>query len=252
MDQERIISAIRKYCRRTGVEGLGLKTIMFDMDGVLFDSMPYHAKSWHRAMADFGLELSEAEAFLHEGRTGSGTITIVMQRQLSQSPTEERCKEIYARKSEYFNSFPEALPMPGAYATVSRVKEAGITPIIVTGSGQASLLSRIDRHYSGLFRTEWMVTAKDVKYGKPNPEPYMMGMQKAGGLKPWESMVVENAPLGVEAGHKAGCFVIAVNTGPLDDEILLDAGADILFHSMDELSENIRCIINLTSVTTMD
>ena len=65
-------------------------------------------------------------------------------------------------------------------------------------------------------------------------------MKKAGGLTPSESMVVENAPLGVEAGHKAGCFVIAVNTGPLPDSLLTDAGADILFHSMKELSMHIK------------
>jgi beta-phosphoglucomutase-like phosphatase (HAD superfamily) len=88
-----------------------------------------------------------------------------------------------------------------------------------------------------------MVAARDVKYGKPNPEPYLMGMQKAGGLTPRQTMVVENAPLGVEAGVAAGCFVIAVNTGPLPDSVLLDQGANLLFHSMTDLSENIASII---------
>ena len=63
-------------------------------------------------------------------------------------------------------------------------------------------------------------------------------------LFPYNSMVVENAPLGIEAGSAAGCFVIAVNTGPLNDDVLLDAGADILFHSMTELGENILTLIS--------
>lgn len=50
-------------------------------------------------------------------------------------------------------------------------------------------------------------------------------------------MVVENAPLGVEAGHKAGIFTIAVNTGPLDGQVLLDSGADLLLPSMQALCE---------------
>jgi beta-phosphoglucomutase-like phosphatase (HAD superfamily) len=81
-----------------------------------------------------------------------------------------------------------------------------------------------------------MVTAYDVKHGKPNPEPYLIALEK-GGLKANEAVVVENAPLGVQAGVAAGIFTIAVNTGPLPDKVLLDAGANMLFSSMKELSE---------------
>ncbi|MCQ2096131.1 MAG: HAD hydrolase-like protein [Bacteroidaceae bacterium] len=232
-----------EYLNTHGYASMCLKTVMFDMDGVLFDSMPYHAKSWNHAMADFGLDLPVDEAFTHEGRTGSSTIEIVMRRQWGRSPSEDECKEIYARKSMYFNEFPEATRMPGAYECASEVRRMGLTPIIVTGSGQVSLLDRIERNFKGLFKSEWMVCARDVKYGKPHPEPYLMGLRKAGDLQPFNSMVIENAPLGVEAGHRAGCFVIAVNTGPLSDRILLDAGADILFHSMTELSHSLAGII---------
>ena len=133
--------------------------------------------------------------------------------------------------------------MKGAYETVKAVKTSGVTPTIVTGSGTVSLLERIEQNFPTLFHHEWMVAARDVKYGKPNPEPYLMGMQKAGCLQPYQTMVIENAPLGVEAGVAAGCFVIAVNTGPLPDSVLLDQGANLLFHSMTELSENIAAII---------
>lgn len=60
------------------------------------------------------------------------------------------------------------------------------------------------------------MTAFDVKLGKPHPEPYLMGLEKAG-VKSHEAFVVENAPMGVRAGVAAGIFTIAVNTGPLDD-----------------------------------
>ena len=59
---------------------------------------------------------------------------------------------------------------------------------------------------------------------------------KKGGIKADEAVVVENAPLGVEAGHNAGIFTIAVNTGPLNGQVLLDAGADLLFPSMQALN----------------
>ena len=79
------------------------------------------------------------------------------------------------------------------------------------------------------------MTAFDVKRGKPDPEPYLMGLAKAG-VEPNEAIVVENAPLGVRAGVAAGIFTIAVNTGPLSDDTLKAEGADLLFPSMQALA----------------
>ena len=180
-----------------------LKAVLFDMDGVLFDSMPYHSEAWHTVMKSHGLTLSREEAYMHEGRTGASTINIVFQRELGREATQEEIESIYQEKSVLFNSYPE----------------------------------RVEHNYPGMFRKELMVTAFDVKYGKPNPEPYLMALKK-GGLKADEAIVVENAPLGVEAGHNAGIFTIAVNTGPLDGQVLLDAGADLLLPSMQALSDH--------------
>ncbi len=206
------------------------------MDGVLFDSMPYHAEAWHTAMKSRGLDLSRNEAYLHEGRTGAGTINHVYQRQFGKDATQEEIETIYQIKSDLFNTHPEPLPMKGAWELLQKVKASGLVPTIVTGSGQASLLDRLEHNFPGTFRKELMVTAFDVKHGKPNPEPYLMALEK-GGLKPHEAIVVENAPLGVQAGVAAGIFTIAVNTGPLDDQVLLDAGADMLFPSMQALCD---------------
>ena len=64
-----------------------------------------------------------------------------------------------------------------------------------------------------------------------------MGLKKAG-VNPWEAIVVENAPLGVQAGVAANIFTVAVNTGPLNNQILLDAGADLLYPSMTALANS--------------
>lgn len=229
--------AIAQYLKQNHYESIQLKSVLFDMDGVLFDSMPYHAEAWNKTMKAHGLNLSREEAYMHEGRTGAGTINIVCQRQLGRDATQEEIESIYLEKSIEFNKHPQAERMPGAWELLQKIKAEGIIPTVVTGSGQASLLDRLEHNFPGMFRQELMVTAFDVKYGKPNPEPYLMALEK-GGLKPNEAIVIENAPLGVEAGHKAGIFTIAVNTGPLNGEILLNAGADLLFPSMQALCES--------------
>lgn len=213
-----------------------LKAVLFDMDGVLFDSMPYHSEAWHKVMESHGLNLSREEAYMHEGRTGASTINIVFQRELGREATQEEIESIYQEKSVLFNSYPEAKRMPGAWELLQKVKKDGLIPMVVTGSGQLSLLERLEHNFPGMFHKELMVTAFDVKYGKPNPEPYLMALKK-GGLTAEEAVVVENAPLGVEAGHNAGIFTIAVNTGPLNGQVLLDAGADLLFPSIQALHD---------------
>lgn len=217
-------------------DNINLKAVLFDMDGVLYDSMPYHAAAWHTVMKSNGFDLSREEAYMHEGRTGAGTINIVCKRQYNREATEEEIQRIYKEKSDLFNTFPEAKPMPGALELLRKIKAEGLTAVVVTGSGQRTLLDRLERDYPGCFTSEFMVTAYDVKHGKPNPEPYLMALKKAG-LKADEAVVVENAPLGVQAGVAAGIFTIAVNTGPLPNNALLDAGANMLFGSMKELSE---------------
>ncbi len=253
MDKKQVELAVKKYLDSKGYERMELEAAMFDMDGVLFDSMKNHAKCWHETMAHFGMDLPEWEAYMHEGRTGAGTINLVSVRQRGHEASEDEIGRIYQYKSDLFNQCPKAVRMPGAYELLQKVKASGVVPMVVTGSGQKTLLERLNRNFPGIFHEELMVTAFDVKYGKPNPEPYLMGMEKyrkvlsAAGketVAPNHFIVVENAPLGVEAGVAAGVFTIAVNTGPLPDDALLSQGADLLFHSMQELCDEWEMVVN--------
>ena len=81
-----------------------------------------------------------------------------------------------------------------------------------------------------------IVSSFDVKRGKPNPEPYLKGLAKAG-VEPWEAIVVENAPLGVRAAQAARIFTVAVNTGPLPNKMLADEGADLIFNKMTDFRD---------------
>ncbi len=250
MDKKLVKQAVEGYLQKTGYGQMSLNAAMFDMDGVLFDSMKNHARSWHQTMAHFGLDLPEWEAYMHEGRTGAGTINIVSMRERGHEATEEEIERIYRYKSDLFNQCPKAERMLGAYELLVKVKASGVVPMVVTGSGQKTLLERLNRNFPNIFQEELMVTAFDVKYGKPNPEPYLMGMEKfnkvftSAQVSPNNFIVVENAPLGVQAGVAAGVFTIAVNTGPLPDDALLSQGANLLFHSMQEFCDEWQIVFS--------
>ena len=229
--------SITRYLMSHDYEQICLKTVLFDMDGVLFNSMAYHAEAWDTVMHRHGLDLSREEAYLHEGRTGMSTINLVYRRQFGCDASADLIDSIYKEKCDAFAAFPEPAPMPGAYPLLQKIKADNILPVLVTGSGQHTLFHRLDHFFPGMFTHEYMVTAYDVKHGKPAPEPYLMGLSKAG-ADPFQAIVVENAPLGVQAGVAAGVFTVAVNTGPLPDKVLLDAGANLLFPSMQALCDN--------------
>lgn len=172
---------------------------------------------------------------MYEGRTGASTIDLIFNRAYGRNADENEKQMIYARKCEYFVAKGVAPVMPGALDFLKQVKSHRLIPVLVTGSGQHSLLDKLSHDYPGIFTPQTMVTAFDVKYGKPDPEPYLIGLEKAG-VQPWEAIVVENAPLGVQAGVAARIFTVAVNTGPLPDRVLLDAGADYLLPDMERLA----------------
>ena len=79
-----------------------------------------------------------------------------------------------------------------------------------------------------------MITAYDVSHGKPHPEPYLKALEKSG-LQPWETVVVENAPLGIQSAKDAGLYTFGLDTGPLGVDVLYTAGADIVLTSIEEL-----------------
>lgn len=221
---------------------LDLKAFFFDMDGVLFDSMPNHAKAWCAAFEDLGIHFTPYDAYMREGMTGTSTIYQAFTRQLGRDASEEECQRIYKVKCEIFESLPVAKPMPHVLEVLQTVQRAGLDIYIVTGSGQRSLLDRLNTHFPNIFRQEKMVTAYDVKKGKPDPEPYLMALKK-GGFDAHQAIVIENAPLGVKSAVGAGIYTIAVNTGILKDEDLSIHGAGVVYHNMEELLSELPEII---------
>lgn len=211
------------------------KAFLFDMDGTLYDSMPNHASSWYQMVCEHGIPCTPEEFYLYEGATGHFTVDMLIQRAWNRNATPEEVEEFYQRKAEIFRSKPAPDVMPGARELADAVASLPWHPqtILVTGSAQGSLLDRLDLDFPGRFPAERRVTALNVKRGKPYPDPFLQGAALAG-VDPAECVVIENAPLGVTAGDRAGCFTVAVATGPIPHERLAEAGADLIFGSMPE------------------
>ncbi len=241
-----LTEAILHYSLRTGRLPRPTRAVLFDMDGVLFNSMPGHAAAWKRMCDENGIPASEEEFFAYEGRTGASTINILFQRSYGRDATAEEIERLYARKSELFRNMPPVEVMPGAREALELCMAEGVPAVLVTGSGQSSLLQRLDSEFPGAFPPGRRVTAADVTHGKPNPEPFIKGREKAGPDIPPEAVVaVDNAPLGVRSASESGVFTIGVNTGPIPPGTLLEAGADIEVNSMTECTKLLRQLFHI-------
>ena len=232
---------IAEHLKYTGQKGLDISAALIDCDGVLYDSMKYHTQAWVKLMKKNGIKCTRDEFYEMEGMTGSEIIKMKFKTGAGKNITDDEAHALYGVKTRYFRELGEAPVMPGAVRVLQALKDADVDRVLVTGSQQDTLLERIEKDFSGLFG-EAKVTGHDVRRGKPNPEPYLKGMAAAG-RKSNECIVIENAPLGCQAAHAAGCFTIGVTTGPIPEKDMLKAGADLVYKNMDELAAALPALL---------
>lgn len=230
-------TSFQDFIKQKNYPEFNLKAVFFDMDGVLIDSMDQHAIAWKKTFDEYNIPFTIEEVYMNEGRPGFNTIDQAYFRAFGKETTAEERETMYAVKSAHLDRLDPITAMPKAYDVLQKVKNQNLEIYLVTGSAQPSVINNLHTFFPGIFREENMLTALNVKKGKPSPEPYLQALKRSG-VNPWEAIVIENAPLGVESSVAAGIFTIAVNTGPLDPKILRDKGAQmVLFDGVTELND---------------
>ena len=182
-----------------------MKGIIFDLDGVLVNSMPSHSQAWVDAFANIaGIRIEKKLIYVLEGMRGEELVEKI----LAQHGVSDRdVKKIASEKDRIFKSMERPQAFEGVKEMVQALKCA---KAVVSGSGRHDVESVLDATIGkGLF--DVVITADDVKKGKPDPLAFLTALEK---LRIKEAVVVENAPLGVQAANNAGlpCFVVLNNT----------------------------------------
>lgn len=216
--------------------GKKLKAIFFDMDGVLFNSMYTHAKVWKEVFEGYGIHITDQEPFLNEGATACQFAQHIFQKYRGIEISHEEAEKVKNIKHSMMSDSKEIGVVDQMPNFVREVHANGVECWVVTGSGQKTLLDRLLSEYAPALSSEQMITANDVKIGKPAPEPYLKALHKSG-FTAEETIVIENAPMGIQSAKSAGIFTVAINTGPLDAKLLEESGADMVFDNAIELRE---------------
>ena len=208
-------------------DAIGFGAVLFDMDGVILDSMTHHAALWQELLAGEGFEIPLRFILENEGSLGAGTLADFFKKQgyENHSPQDVSAliQGLLSRQAELYLSrhAKNVKPYPQALELLESLKRGKVPAALVTSSRRALVEACLDERMRGLF--DAVVTAEDVSQHKPHPEPYLAGAA-ALGKRPEECLVVENAPAGIKSALTAGATCYAVCT-TLPPETLAQAHA---------------------------
>ncbi|MCX9083643.1 MAG: HAD family phosphatase [Candidatus Methanoperedens sp.] len=202
-----------------------LKAVIFDMDGILVDSMPYHVDAWRSVFKDVGINISREELYEFEGSNHVGIIDLVFKK-AGRSPEPEDYIILAKKKQEIFKKINRVTVFEGIYDCINSLKDKCLFGV-ASGSDRAVVIDLIERFFPGTFSA--IVSGNDVKEGKPSPEPYLKAVEMLKVSKN-ECIVIENAPLGVESAKRAGLYCIAIPTY-VKAELLKDADMVLANHA---------------------
>lgn len=185
-----------------------INAILFDHDGVLVNSMPFHVQAWQEVMARYNVEIDPLEIYMQEGATTMEVAAELCHRH-RKSASPELVQRIVAEKRDRYLAINRTTINEGVMEFIEDMRERRYRMGIVTGSIRAQVEPVLGEYALSLF--DCMITADDVEYGKPDPEPYIRGAQKLG-CTPSACLVIENAPLGITSAKAAGMHVIAITS----------------------------------------
>ncbi len=195
--------------------------VLFDLDGVLVDSTPAVARVWAWWAREHGFDPEEVVKKAH-GRPSITTIRELL-------PDADHAAEDREVERREIADVEGVIPLPGAMELLQALPLERWA--IVTSCTRA--LAHVRIAAAGLPKPNHLVTATDVRHGKPHPEPYLKGAQILG-IPADDCLVIEDAPAGIRAGKAAGARVLALRTTASDAE-LQQAGADWIADDCAEL-----------------
>lgn len=204
--------------------------LIFDMDGVLFDSHPIHRKAWRQLLKSLGVSVSdEALDFILDGAKREE----ILQHFLGPL-TAEQVAAYSAQKDAILKTQETDLQTVEGLESFLELVEAEAIPKGVATSATRLRTKRLLDGYRLTSRFKAIVTGDDVPWGKSNPAIFLKTAEQLG-VPPGDVVVLEDAIPAIRAAKEVGMKCIGIATGPRRSK-LLAAGAEIVVPHFKQLS----------------
>jgi len=212
-----------------------VSSLIFDMDGVITDTMPYHFRAWRSVFLSQGINPSHEDIYKREGQKGIDSV-----RELFTEKgifyTEKIAKNLLLQKETLFKRIFKRKFIAGSRAFIKKFYAQGFKLALVTGTSRHEAQKLLPKELWDCF--DVTVCGSDVQSGKPHPEPYLKALAKLK-IRSKEAVVFENAPFGIRSAKAAGLFCLGLETS-LPASYLI--GADAIFPSFKAIGSKVQFI----------
>jgi beta-phosphoglucomutase len=209
------------------------RAVVWDMDGTLIDSIPYHLQAWHDVLRQINRQVEPGVWNQTAGMRNSEIIPLLFP---DMSPAEtayvDQAKE--ARYRELIESQGIEL-LPGVAEWIQRFQAAGWHQAVASSAPPENVATIAHLlHFNGTF--EALISGAEVQRGKPDPDIFLAAALRLN-VQPQHCLVIEDASAGIEAAHRAGMKVIGVlNTQPhLEADVVVQSLHDLTWEMVENL-----------------
>lgn len=184
------------------------KAVIFDMDGVITDTMGYHCRAWKEIFARHGIHVSRTDIYKREGQKGIDSVRELFA-EYGKPRNEDLSHRLLKEKETLFKAIFKPRFIPGSRLLVRRLKRQGFLLGLVTGTSRHEAKGLLPQDLFASF--DVTVCGTDVANGKPHPQPYQKAVKHLGVDKS-HAIALENAPFGIRSAKAAGLTCFALET----------------------------------------
>lgn len=210
-----------------------VKAVIFDMDGVLLDSMKFHVRAWQDVFKRYGLDIPALEVYNREGESWrkSASDFLIM---AGLNPAPDLVEQVFAKREQIFKKIFKPEVFADAIPLLNLLKQKKLKLGLVTATLKKNVVNMLPENIINFF--DALVCGGETKNGKPHPEPYLKALEKLR-VSAKEAIVIENAVYGIQSAKNAGIRCIGLTTS-VPKEYL--SKADYIMGSLCEISDWFR------------
>ena len=198
---------------------------IFDMDGVVIDSNPYHKIAWEKFLNGQGVSFDD-QLFdnVLSGRTGPTSLRLLFGEDLSQQKLDLFLEEVDSNYQNILRESKDVRPIAGVHAFLDKISGNGMRLALATSAPELNIELGLQKlKLENTF--EHIVGKVDVSHGKPHPEVYLKSLELLG-MAAENCVVFEDSKAGIQSARSAGIQVVGIASGHSKEE-LLDEGVSL-------------------------